>query len=131
MFAEQTALDFRTEAEKKAYYLNLMARDHAKFMEEARRIARHGCHDPTTGLNRYRIPHTVAIDHVREQMYIEPDPLNKTNKLLGSVFRADYFIKIGMVATKSEGCHARLVMLWTLEKYAARVKQAYYEEYIL
>ncbi|MEA3346947.1 MAG: hypothetical protein U9Q21_02520 [Candidatus Auribacterota bacterium] len=97
-----------------------------EFYEEARRVARHCCHNYIIGWNRWGLPHTVCIDYIREQMLIAPAPPHNPgrNKILGGVFsKGAGFCRVEMVASQSKGCHNRSITLWTLPEYLPAIRK--------
>jgi len=109
-----------SEALQKTEQLDFFELTNPEFLEEARRGARHCCHNPMLGRNYYGIPHTVTADFVRSHMQITTGAPNKNN-LMGSVFRKG-FVRVGYVASKAEGHHACMIGLWTLPKYEKVVR---------
>jgi len=117
----QTSFDFETEAQKAQKYLGWVETNMEALLDEARRIARHHCHNPELGKMKYGVPHTVTSDHVRDKMFIEPRVDGKNN-WMGTVFRKG-FVRVGFVSSKAEGSHGTIRRLWTLPKYFDYVKR--------
>jgi len=110
-----------SEALQKNEQLEMFEQSNPEFLEEARRLARHCCHNPMLGRNLYGIPHTVTADYVRSQMQIKTGKPNKNN-VMGSIFRKG-FVRVGYIASKAERHHACMIGLWTLPKYEKVVRE--------
>lgn len=83
-------------------------------LEEIRKWARHYIYS-NQSMRDIDIPNVVWSDKVREHFNIRS--LSGTgNNFMGSIFRG--FVFTGeWIKTRTEGCHNRVVRLWTLKQY--------------
>lgn len=117
----QLSINFQeSESEKKKRIMDWLEKKDPRFIEEARRIARHCCHKWTLGFHRWGLPRTVCADYIREEMYIERVPDDR-HKVMGSIFKTG-FVRVGFINSQAKGSHNRMIGLWTLPEYLEEIK---------
>lgn len=103
-----------TEVQIRNGILDELAIRYKKELDKWRSTARYYLYQ-NKFFGKYGIPWAITICDVRVICEIQPDPGGNANKKLGSFFRDPGFQWTGQfVNTKTPGCHARPIKIWTL-----------------